>query len=351
MNKDLLYPLRCFHGKLHGMSEKIKLRRDYQKIFKEHPKTVFLLLTPSHGNIGDHAIAQAEINLLNKLGINYIEIIGHDLVNMKYSNQLNVFNGFPILINGGGNLGTLWMNVENLQRDIIKKNPKSNIFILPNTIFYEPSKWGQKELQKSIKIYNSHKSLHLFARELSSYNFMKSIYNNVQLIPDMVLSMKSINQHSERIGCLLCLRNDCEKTQTQEQELLIRTQAANLFDKNVTDTDMVENQNISIEERTTFLNKKFSEFSKSELVITDRLHGMIFCAITETPCIVIDSKSPKLRGCYEWIKHLDYIRFANNPLEISEEYKKIPNKPHHYDNTHLQHYYHTLEDEIQTLWR
>ena len=57
---------------------------------------------------------------------------------------------------------------------------------------------------------------------------------------------------------------------------------------------------------------KLREFAASELVITDRLHGMIFAAVTETPCIVLNSRSHKIRGCYEWLKKLGYIRFLND---------------------------------------
>ena len=312
---------------------------------------VFLLMTPEHGNIGDQAIAKAENKFLRDNGINYIEITSRTLSEMNWANQLDVFNGFPILINGGGNLGTLWMDVEKLQREIIQKNPKSNIFFLPNTIFYEDSVWGREELDKSVRIYNRHKHLTIYAREKTSYDFMKPIYRDVRLIPDMVLSLKKDSYNLERKGCLLCLRSDCEKTRTQEQEEVIRKQAKLLFGDQVADTDMIVKGGVAVSERENALNAKFAQFSGAELVITDRLHGMIFCAITGTPCIVFDSKSPKVRGCYEWIKHLDYIRFADKPEDIAEVYRAIPAGPHHYDNSHLTHYYQTLAEDIQNIWR
>ena len=44
---------------------------------------------------------------------------------------------------------------------------------------------------------------------------------------------------------------------------------------------------------------KFKDFQKSELVITDRLHGMIFCYITKTPCIVMPNNNHKILMTYE----------------------------------------------------
>ena len=43
------------------------------------------------------------------------------------------------------------------------------------------------------------------------------------------------------------------------------------------------------ENREQLLKQKIEEFQSAELVITDRLHGMIFSVITGTPCIAFDN--------------------------------------------------------------
>lgn len=188
--------------------------------------------------------------------------------------------------------------------------------------------------------------MYLYARETLSYEIMRNAYKNVKLIPDMVLSLEQQGTKRKREGCLLCLRSDCEKTRSEEEDQIIRYQAAVLFETNVSDTDMVVKDGVSISQREAALQAKFDEFSGAELVITDRLHGMIFCAITGTPCIVVESKSPKVRGCYEWIRDLDYIRFADDVTQIAAEYRKIPKTDHIYTNSHLKHYYRELADDI-----
>ncbi len=287
-----------------------------QKIL--HPKAVFLVLTPEHGNLGDHAIAKSEIEMLNKLSIKYIEITGNQLVKLQYSKYLNLMNGRTILVNGGGNLGTLWFNVEKLFRDIIQVNSKSKILLFPNTFYYENSDWGNKELDNSIKIYNKHKKLVLYARERTSYEKMKEIYHDVRLVPDVVLSLK-YNKNNERKGCLICLRSDCEKTISSESEEIILSKVKHLFGSSVKRTDMVVNHSVSIEERDDKVNKKLEEFSKAELVITDRLHGMIFAAITSTPCIALGNYNHKIKACSEVLEHLGYIQYVDNIDEIEEK--------------------------------
>ena len=68
---------------------------------------------------------------------------------------------------------------------------------------------------------------------------------------------------------------------------------------------MVVDHRIPLDRRNDELDDKFDEFRHAKQVITDRFHGMIFAAITESPRIVINSTSPKIKGCYEWIKYLE----------------------------------------------
>lgn len=346
MTKDILYPLRRLHGYIYEWNEKNKRRNKLKKEFNNNPKTVFLIMTPEHGNIGDHAIALAETKLLSDLGYNIIELTEYKLNAMRLTHQLDEMNGFPIIFNGGGNLGTIWPHVEVLTREVLNKNRKSKIIVLPNTIYYEQDSAGQHELKNSIKIYNRNKQLYLYAREKTSYELMRNIYKNVKLMPDMVLSMKPYSNNSIRKGCLLCLRQDVEKTRSVEEENLIFKQAEDLFPGDVKDTDMIAKHNIMPSEREKAVKSKMDEFCNAELVITDRLHGMIFCAITGTPCIVINSKSPKVLGCYEWIKDLEYIRVANDVTDIETEYRKIPKKQYKYNNDAIQHYFNELGKDI-----
>lgn len=312
---------------------------------KQNPDAVFYVLTPEHGNIGDHAIAVATKNILDESEIQYIEISENKLFELYSCGFLNVFNGRPILMQGGGYLGTLWFKSEVLLRNIIKNNKKSNIICLPNTIYYEKSDYGLSEFENSIKIYNEHKNLVLYAREKISYDIMKKVYKNVYLVPDVVLSLDYSEEKLDRKVCLLCLRSDLEKTMSDKDLEKIKTIASGIFGT-YKFTDMCNSYKITVNERYNEVIKKINEFKSAKLVITDRLHGMIFCAITGTPCIVVNSKSHKVKGCYEWIKNLEYIKFADSVDEISDLYNTIPQKEFYYDNTNLTEYYIQLQEDL-----
>lgn len=59
---------------------------------------------------------------------------------------------------------------------------------------------------------------------------------------------------------------------------------------------------------------KLQEFSTVRLVITDRLHGMVFSVITGTACIAF--RNYKIEGIYKWIEYLQYIQFRDSVEEI-----------------------------------
>ena len=346
--KDYLHPLRALHGRLHDWMEEVF--PFYRERFR-NPKALYLVYTPEHRNLGDHAIAKSEIQVLNELRIPYIEITGHTLGEWRKRDLLGVMNGRTILINGGGNLGTIWPDIEDTIRAIIIKNPRSRILIFPSTFFYDSDNNGMLELKKSEEIYNSHKNLIIYARERQSYENMKNVYRSVSLAPDMVFRLNECKSGITRHGGIICLRTDREKTLLPQDEIIIREQMQSLFGEDVIDLDMLKSYSIPVAKREYELKKQFDAFRQAKLVVTDRLHGMIFCAISGTPCIVINSKSPKVRGCYEWIKDLPYIRFCDDPSKIIDNYTIIPEKEWFYDNSKILPLFEPLKRDIKRVAR
>lgn len=313
------------------------------KLFQNDP--VFLIFTPEHANLGDHAIAYSEQVMFGKLKITYYEVTGTQLYALQQYKYLKLLNNSTVIINGGGNLGTLWPDIEKMNRQIILELQKSTICIMPNSIYYGLNDQEQLELQKSQEIYNKHPRLYIYAREKKSYEMMCKIYNHVRLIPDMVFNLNESNTQLERRGCLFCMRNDVEKTVTKEEEQELYNIAKELF-KTVSNTNTVLNHNVSILQRKKELQDKLNEFKNAELVVTDRLHGMIFCAITGTKCIVLDGKSPKISGCFEWVSDLKYISLIKDVKDMKKVYQSMSEYPNYFDNEKMKPLFQNLEEDI-----
>ncbi len=324
----------------------LKIEKKIYKYKRTHSNVLFLLLTPEHNNLGDHAIAYAENKLLKHYYV--FEITGADLLILsKYPNILRrLFINDTLIFQGGGYLGTFWFETEELLRNVLQLLKENNhIVVFPQTIYYEDTIWGREEFDKSKAIYNSCPHLILTAREKASYEIMQSAYNNVYLIPDVVLSLNECGKTIDfkRSGVSVCLRNDVEKTMSAEEHDKVISFCRKLFGDNIRYFDMCADHDIKPTDREAALKKQFARFRSSELVITDRLHGMIFAAITATPCIVLNSKSPKVKGVYDWVfKDCEYITFTSDFQEMEEFIRRTKGNTYYYDNSSIIHYYDEL---------
>ena len=276
-----------------------------------------LLQSPLHGNLGDHAIALSEAAVLRNQEISFADFPWTEGIE-RYCAKLTPGNRI-IFQHGGGNLGQLWPDEEARFRASLKAFRHNRIVVFPQTVFFDmESEEGIRFFQESKEIYESHPDLILFVREKYSYAFMKKYMPkvHVEMVPDMAMILDGTAVNRTRSGALLCMRQDREKTISEENLAYMESCMREHF-YSVRKTDTVLHEKVDPENREAALRGKLTEFSAASLVVTDRLHGMIFAAITETPCIVLTSQSHKVKGCYEWLKDLDYIR-------IIEEIRELP---------------------------
>ena len=176
------------------------------------------------------------------------------------------------------------------------------------------------------------------AREPKSYEFMKREFFNCKifLTPDIVMTMiKTANL--KRKNVLVMFRNDKEKTLSDDNQEMIKNKLKNEF-RDIIITDMHLGEEVTDmegEKREEALNQKFEQFNRAKLVVTDRLHGMIFSAITETPCVVTGSYTHKIKSSYDkWLKKLEYISFCEDVSKIEDNIEKVINTAKRkFDNT------------------
>lgn len=308
-------------------------------------KKVILTLTPTHGNLGDHAIAYASKNFIKKYFGNY-EFIELDLNEIYQEGKAlkNILGKDDIImLLGGGNMGDLYNNEEWTRKFIINEFRNVKIVSLPQTICFSNTIRGKRELKKTRKIYNKNENLRFIAREEESFDIMKRNFGaeRVALYPDMVLSL-SKRLDEEREGILLCLRNDREGILEDN----LKNRLLSLLEKRyrkVRLSDTVIKKNVSKYTRDLEIEKIWGDISKSEVVITDRLHGMIFCAITNTPCIVLKTYNHKVTQSYKWlenqenielienndlntiIKSIDKVKGLENNINFDNEFEKLAN--------------------------
>lgn len=287
------------------------IQSEIERISKFKSKKALLIGTPLHSNIGDRAIAYAEEKFLHDRGYDFIEIFaGVDI------SAINLPKDFTVFLHGGGNFGDIWINEEEYRRKVILNFLENEIVLFPQTIFFD----DKNELKKSVTIYSKHSNLTLMAREEYSYKVMKKYFkkNKVELIPDIVLYLSNIDLNIRRRDKIIfSIREDKEKTYSNSDIKKIEEVAFKELGLNVIYSDMhtsdEDAQNLTHEE---IMMRKLEEFSSAKMVVTDRLHAMIFCAIAKTPCVVLGSKTYKTSGIFKsWLKDLGNIKFCESVSE------------------------------------
>lgn len=347
--KFIIRIYRSLKYRISAMKENIKYA--YITVTPLNKKKIYVINTPLHTNIGDSAIAYAQNIFLQKnIGDDYkiVEVTSGEWARFRKVLGCIVRKKDIIMQHGGGNMGITWFNEEIERRRIIEQFPNNKMIIFPQTIYYGDSEEGKKEFENSKKIYNNHKDLHLIAREKVSYEIMKEAYQNCDVIltPDIVLSMDKLNNPYKREGITFCFRRDAEKVLTPEDEKYIINECKKISDK-VFYTDMISERAVTKENRVDIIMDKFKDFQKSELVITDRLHGMVFCAISGTPCIVFGNYNQKVKGTYEWIKDLPYIRYVDNVNEMKGVVNELMlSSNNKFDNSKIKGYYQSINQLI-----
>lgn len=282
-------------------------------------RRAFLFLAADYGNIGDLAITAAQQNFLERYsGATQIVLvpISQTAHLIKFIRK-HVNSDDLITIVGGGNMGDLYPDIENIRQWVIRSFPKNKIVCFPQTLDWQNGASSEKALSRIRKVYSNHPNLHVFARESVSFEKLKQLFSGssrvrVGYAPDIVMSA---TPHSFGVlpevrpnGIVQALRNDLERVLSPEQQKVI-SDALISTGLEVTVTDTHEGGwALPPEVQQQMLTRKIAEFRAGKLVVTDRLHGMILAAISGVPCVVLPSASHKLYYTWQdWLSHVPRV--------------------------------------------
>ena len=256
---------------------------------KDDKRTIYFLLSTDYSNLGDHAMSFASILLLKKICPDFeiIEITVNDTIKSFKYIMKSIKKGDIICLKGGGNIGIQYFREEKIRRKIIKKFKRNKIII---------------------DIYNSNNNLMLLLRDVNSFKLLHNEILNSYLTTDIVFYLKDYfnTENKNKKYYSICMRNDVEGIYTEKfKEELV--QSIKYKFSNVVSFDTIKDYFIPLEERENELHKVWDMITMSKVVVTDRLHGMIFSYLLHTPCVVLKTYNYKLIGQYDWLKESNSI--------------------------------------------
>lgn len=296
-------------------------------------KRIFIFLAADYGNLGDVAITYAQHKFLSTTFSDYTttEIpISQTLTGLEYIKRI-IKKEDIITTVGGGNMGDLYQQIENYRQMVIEYFPNNKIICFPQTVDFSETIYGLDALDAAKSTYGNHKHLLLLAREQKTFDYFQTHFPNNKslLVPDIVMSLDRVQPTFERKNAVICLREDKEKklTDNQHKELLsiIKSNYKNIsFRDTHIGTDFM-----GLKTRVSELFSIWDSFKKAELVVTDRLHGMIFCFVTNTPVLVLLNNNHKVQSSFEWIRNAANIHLvpeysAKNIQNVIDQIKSDP---------------------------
>lgn len=325
----------------------------YNEVSKKYnmtnEKRNFVIIgSPNHGNMGDVAITWSTIKLLEQL---YPDDNVFDITMDEFPYEIDaIFHLLKtqdvIILQGGGNLGNMYPDDEMIRRYVISRFRNNRLIIFPQSVYFTDDSDGKKELEICSRIYSDNKNLYMLARDKYSFGIMTKYFKALSArTVDVVLSQK-VQGNALREGAMICLRGDKESILSDENKKDIVDIVSSLYSKVVT-TDTVIEFDGNKNERFERLADKLDVFQNAEIVITDRLHGLIFSVITNTPCVVLPTVNTKITSAFEdldmaagidLIKSAEELRDALLNLQLCSDIN--------YDNKPVVEQYKAILDKI-----
>ena len=289
----------------------------------------FVFLAADYGNIGDLAITAAQRNFIARAapGYHIVPVPISATREVIRSLRRQVVPGDLITIIGGGNMGSLYRDIEELRQLVIRTFPNNRIVCFPQSLDWTQSPESDTALARITATYSKHPDIHVFARESVSRDKLRALFAdhaNVQIgyVPDVVLSASAaelgFDGRSEPSGILLCMRDDRERSLAPEQLAQLR-KTLEETGQGITVTDThAGGARLDEAHCAHLLADKLAQFAGARLVVTDRLHGMILSLVAGTPCLVLPNSNHKIRQTWQdWLRSVPQLRFVE-PAQFPE---------------------------------
>ena len=286
---------------------------------RETDKRIILINTPTYFNLGDQAITMASIDYFKKFFSEYqiTEVTNRQLFpEIRGAWLEKVRKSDVIAVNGGGNMGDVWRaDCENTLETIRLLN-NNRVIILPHTFYYNDKNLEADEMKELMSMDN----VLVFQRGGAKKQRLTECKEDEFFCPDMCLYYPVQRRVRFRLNkCIVCLRSDKESLLNDSVKKHIEQK---LLENNVYPIylDNAEHRRIERAMRSNAVLCRLYRFAHTKLVVTDRLHGMLFAYLSNTPCIAIGSMTGKTAGIYDWIKkskRIAYITDVKNEFNSS----------------------------------
>jgi pyruvyl transferase EpsO len=299
-----------------------------------------LLDFPAYANVGDSAIWLGERAYLRRRGARIVYTCQHSSYSApRLARSLG--DGL-ILLQGGGNLGDLWLQHQRLRERVIADFPRARIIQLPQSIhFRDPA-----NLARVRALFEPHPGLTLLVRDHRSLALARDgLGTPAELCPDMSFALGPLAPPRPPVRDIVWLaRSDVEGRGlpvpslaageeridwlTERTTLLRRlSQArANQIGRHprlLGGTGQLGVRLYDAEARQR-LERGRALLARGRVVITDRLHGHVLALLAGQPHVISDTTTGKVGDFFAtWTKDSPLTTWAETPAEALERARAL----------------------------
>lgn len=292
-------------------------------------KRCFLFMTPSHNNAGD--IAQTVCindwihnNYPGYTVINIVQVAPGDRETLedicrgvRLDDKIFIHSGFNITDVGYKNN---FPEVIYESHKVILSNLKDHqIVFFPQTVQFETT----VAMNKMSQLYELYDNIVFLSRDFISYECAKKLLPKARVInyPDIVTSwIGKYEFNSEPLGINACMRFGPESLLSKNQKHDLMDGLNRIAKTTQTDTNFKMNRNEMRRHRKDVVLNMIQHFSKYEVVVTDRYHGVIFSLIAGRPVVVLPTFGHKVTSGLAWFpeEHKEYVIYVKDYENVEE---------------------------------
>lgn len=288
------------------------------------PGELALVDFPDHSNVGDSAIWLGEMAYLRargRLPAYYSAISDFDDAACRRA----VGEG-PVLIHGGGNMGTLWPKHEAFRLHLLRAHQGRPVVQMPQSIHYADPE-AAAEMADAIR---AHGQFTLLVRDARSLAFAHEHFEcAIHLCPDAALMLGRQQRGPATAPVFALLRTDHERAAGAADMLPPGVSAGDWLEESASEKRHVRlslklerlvvrdpmKQRAARQRRLAEwrLERGLAMLSTGERVVTDRLHGHILSLLLDIPHVLLDNSYGKVAGfADEWTDDYEGLMRATN---------------------------------------
>jgi pyruvyl transferase EpsO len=325
MSRELLPQLRtCFDDCVHQVLS--------------GARTVVLIDYPDHDNIGDSAIWLGVIDAFRRLNVSICYAASH--LDFRPALIQRLPSDIPIFLNGGGNLGDLWLAHQRLREHVIERFRSRRIVQLPQTIHFR----NRARAADTARLLATHPSFTLLTRDHMSAEYASDVLGQQSILcPDAAFAIDSLvhlgvapptrpivglwRQDAEAGRRDLdgipdeipnCDWYDHPRARERRLRRLASRRVAQLAgaSRHSRGFTLASFNQMAVRE----VRRGLGMLSQGQCIVTDRLHAIILATLIERPQVAVENSYGKLRAVHDtWLSSSGLTRFARDaPSAVHE---------------------------------